>query len=153
MSGRKHCSAAFQPLHTTHPSKKCHPLWSLPTLWKSTSLRSLQLKHTTKPISDILFSLSVPPSPSLCVCLFFSEKKPTCVPTLSWPVAATKQAIWGVMAMWHLDCGHPAETNWVNATYPGRWIEGVEKESGLLGIVFSLRWCGGVREKWVVPQQ
>lgn len=54
---------------------------------KSTPLRSLQLKHTTKPhepISDVLFTQSVHPSIPLIVCLSFSEKKPTCVSTLSW---------------------------------------------------------------------
>lgn len=91
MSGRIHsqwhCSAASQSLHTTHPSKKCHPLWSLqhppnPLPFDHNSSNTQQSLRAL--ISDVLFSLSVPPSISLIVCLSFSEKKPTCVSTLSW---------------------------------------------------------------------
>lgn len=91
MSGRIHsqwhCSAASQSLHTTHPSKKCHPLWSLQRSRIPLPLRSLQLKRTTKPLKGRyrtrFFFLTVPPSVSLIVCLSFSEKKPTCVSALS----------------------------------------------------------------------
>lgn len=75
MSGRIHsqwhCSAASQSLHTSHPSKKCHPLWSPQHSPKSTPLRSLQLKHTTKlPSANIGRPfLSVSPSFHLSDCL------------------------------------------------------------------------------------
>lgn len=84
MSGRIHsqwhCSAAPHSLHTTPPSKKCHPLWPPSTHSKSTPLRSVQLKHTTKPREQYrtsFFSQAVPPSSP------FGEKKPTCVSALS----------------------------------------------------------------------
>lgn len=118
---------------------------------KSTPLRSLQLKHTTKPrqpISDVLFSQSVPPSISLIVCLSFSEKKPTCVSTLSWhgclsPAAQARgshkaghlkrlrSAGYVAFGVWPPSWELPSGELWLNATYPGRQIESMcERESG-----------------------
>lgn len=94
------------------------------------------------PISDVLFSLSVPPSISLIVCLSFSVKKPTCVSTLSWhgcmfptvPDSGSHKAghqkllrIAGHVAFgvwppsWELLRGEL----WLNATNTGRQIESV----------------------------
>lgn len=155
MSGRIHsqwhCSAASQSLHTTHPSKKCHPLWSLQHSpnplpfdhYSSNTQQSLQA-----PILDVLFSLSVPPSISLIVCLSFSEKKPTCVSTLSWhgclyPTAQAsgshkaghlkllRSAGYVAFGVWPPSWELPRGELWLNATYPGRQIESVcRRESG-----------------------
>lgn len=73
-----HCSVVSQSLHRTQPSKKCHPLWSLqhspnPLPFDHYSSNTQQSFQAL--ISDILSSLSVPPSISMIICLSFSEKK------------------------------------------------------------------------------
>lgn len=105
------------------PFKEMSSFMAASTLSKSTPLRSLQLKHTTKPwapISDIPSPFSVPSSISLIVCLSFSEKKLTCVSTLSWHgcLPHTAQGYsrpqvrhlkpLRIAGLWHLEWGHPA---------------------------------------------
>lgn len=125
MSWRKHsqwhCSEAFLSFHRTQPSKKCHPLWSLPTRSKSTFLRSPQLKHATKPLSTNLghpsLCSSILPSLWLSAYPLLGRNQPVsvlwddmaaCSP-LRRPITATKQALrsyWGVLVRWHLERGH-----------------------------------------------
>lgn len=128
MSGRIHsqwhCSAASQSLHTTHPSKKCHPLWSLQHSpnplpfdhYSSNTQQSCQRQYPTS------FSLcqSFLPSLWLFACPLVRRNQPVsplwadmaaCSP-LCRPVATTKQAFqsyWGALALWHLESGYPAE--------------------------------------------
>lgn len=176
MSGRIHSqwhsSAASQSLHTIHPSKKCHPLWSLQHTpnplpfdhYSSNTQQSPENRYRTS-----FFSQSVPPSISLIVCLSFSEKKPTCVSTLSWhgrlspavqacsshkarhlkQLRSVAYVAFGVRpSSWEL----PSRKLWVNATYPGRQIESVcEREREVVRPSFSLRWRGGVRGELVTP--
>lgn len=64
------------------PFKEMSSFMAPSTHSKSTPLRSVQLKHTTKPqerYRTSFFSQAVPPSSPQIVCLSFGEKKPTCV--------------------------------------------------------------------------
>lgn len=144
MSWRIHsqwrCSADSWVAPYNTPFKEMSSFMVPSTHSKSTPLRSLQLKHTTKPrgpISDVLFSQSVPPSISLIVCLSFGEKKPTCVSTLSWHgcLSPTVQATGShkaghpkqlrragclVFGVWPPSWEVPYRKHWLNATFLGK---------------------------------
>lgn len=109
MSGRIHsqwhCSAASQSLHTTHPSKKCHPLWSLqhnpnPLPFDHYSSNTQQ-SHTSRYRTSFSHSLSILLSLWLSACPLVRRNQPVsplwadmaASPPLRRPVEATKHAI------------------------------------------------------------
>lgn len=166
-----HCSAASQSLHTTHPSKKCHPLWPLqhtpnPLPFDHYSSKTQQ-SHKSKYRTSLSLSLSLLLSLWLSACPLVRRIQPVpplwadmadC-PPLRRPVAATKQVIWS-------DRGALLFGIWSLATQLRGAKQGILtkchlcgqsdrksalKRERLLGLVFLRDGKGAVRGELVAP--